>query len=84
MLINLFNTFCSSFYGSSLWDLHSPGFYSCLTAWNIGARKVLNIPHRTHTWMLGPLMDSTHIKSKFHIRDLKFVYNMKISEIKLS
>ena len=27
VLINLFNTFCCSFYGSSLWDLHSPGFH---------------------------------------------------------
>ena len=34
--------------------------------------------------MLGPLMDTIHIKSKFHIRDLKFVYNMKISENKLA
>ena len=41
VLINLFNTYCCSFNGSSLWHLHSSGFKSCLTAWNIGARKVL-------------------------------------------
>ena len=40
VLFNLFNSFCCSFYASSLWDLHSPGFYSCLTAWNIGAGRV--------------------------------------------
>ena len=46
--INLFNTYCCSFYGSSLWHLHSSGFKSCLTAWNIGARKVLNIPYSSY------------------------------------
>ena len=59
------------------------GFHSCLTAWTIGARKVLNILYTTHTWMLGPLMDTIH-KSKFYIRDLKFAYNIKISENKLA
>ena len=49
VLINLFNIYCCSFYGSSLWHLHSSDFKSCLTAWNIGARKVLNIPYRAHT-----------------------------------
>ena len=34
--------------------------------------------------MLGLFINSIHIKSKFHIRDLKFVYNMKISENKLT
>ena len=73
VLINLFNTYCCSFYGSSLWHLHSSGFKSCLIAWNIGARKVLNIPYRAHTWMLGPLMNSIHVKDKLYIRDLKFI-----------
>ena len=33
---------------------------------------------------IGPLIDTIHIKSKLHIRDLKFVYNMIISENKLA
>ena len=37
----LFNTFCCSFYGSSTWGLHSNGFNLCVTAWNIGVRKIL-------------------------------------------
>ena len=84
VLINLFNTYCCSFYiwieFVALAILHPSGFKSCLTAWNIGARKVLNIPYRAHTWMLGPLMNSIHVKDKLYIRDLKFIYNMKISD----
>ena len=67
-----------------LWHLHSSGLKSCRTAWNIGARKVLNIPYRAHTWMPGPLMNSIHVKDKLYIRDLKFTYNMKISDNKLA
>ena len=84
VLINLFNTYCCSFYGSSLWHLYSSGFKSCLIAWNIGTRKVLNIPYRAHTWMLGSLMNSIHVKDKLYIQDLKFIHNMKISDNKLA
>ena len=34
--------------------------------------------------MLGPLMNSIHVKDKLYIRDLKFIYNMKISGNKLA
>ena len=40
VLLNLFNTYCCSFYGSSIWRLHSNGFNSCVTAWNTGVRNV--------------------------------------------
>ena len=49
--------------------LHSNGFNSCLTAWNIGVRKILDLPYTTHTWMLGPLTNSVHMKYKLYIRD---------------
>ena len=34
--------------------------------------------------MLGPLMNSIHVKDKLYIRDLKCIYNMKISDNKLA
>ena len=34
--------------------------------------------------MLGPLMNSIHVKDKLYIRDLKFIYNMKIFDNKLA
>ena len=71
VLLNLFNTYCCSFYGSSTWGLHSNGFNSCVTAWNIGVRKILGLPYTTYTWMLGPMTNSVHMKYKLYIRDLK-------------
>ena len=73
VLLNLFNTYCCSFYGSSIWGLHSNGFNSCVTAWNIGVRKILGLPYTTHTWMLGPLTNSVHMKYILYIRDLKLL-----------
>ena len=32
--------------------------------------------------MIGPRMNSIHVKDKLCIRDLKFIYNMKISDNK--
>ena len=61
VLLNLFNTCCSSFYGSSTCGLHSNGFNLCVTAWNIGVRKILGLPYTTHIWMLGPLTNSVHM-----------------------
>ena len=37
----------------------------------------LNLPNTTHTWLLGPLLDSVHMTYKLYIRDLKFIYCMK-------
>ena len=52
VLLNLFNTYWCSFYGSPTWGLHSNGFNSCVTAWNIGVKKIIGLPYTTHTWML--------------------------------
>ena len=71
VLLNLFNTYCSSFYRSSTWGLHSNGFNSCVTNWNIGVRKIIGLPYTT--WMLGPLTNSVHMKYKLYIRDSKFL-----------
>ena len=67
ILINLFKT----------WRLNSAGFKSCTTAWNVGVRRLLNLPNTTHTWLLGHLLDSVHMTYKLYIRDLKCIYCMK-------
>ena len=40
-------------------------------------RRLLNLPNTTHTWLLGPLLDSVHMTYKLYIPDLKFIYCMK-------
>ena len=55
VLINLFKSYCCSFYGSHLWKFNSTGFDKCCKSWNIAVRKLLHIPFNTHVWILGPL-----------------------------
>ena len=46
--IRLFQTYCSSHYGSVLWQLNGRGFSSFCISWNKGVRRVLGIPYKTH------------------------------------
>ena len=59
--IRLFQTYCSSHYGSVLWQLNGRGFSSFCISWNKGVRRVLGIPYKTHTALLGPIIDSCHV-----------------------
>ena len=59
--LRLFQTYCSSHYGSVLWELNGKGFSSFCISWNKDVRRVLGIPHTTHTALLGPTIDSCHV-----------------------
>ena len=54
VLINLFKSYCCSFYGSHLWKFNSTGFDKYCKSWNIAVRKLLHIPFNTHVWLLVP------------------------------
>ena len=41
--------------------------------WNKAIRRILCLPTRTHTWMLGPLSDQLHISTQLYIRSVKFI-----------
>ena len=54
----MFNTYCSSFYGSVLWDLESPAIQDVCISWRKGLRRVWGLPFNTH-WDLLPVMCSS-------------------------
>ena len=64
--INLFKSYCCSFYGSPLWKFNSTGFEKCCKAWNIAVRK---FPLKTHTWILDPLIGQRHISTQLQFRN---------------
>ena len=49
---------------------------SVCTSWNKGVRRILNLPHDAHTWLLGPLWKQNHIKKQFIVRTLRFLFCM--------
>ena len=47
--VRLFNSFCSSFYGSPMWRMdEKPSIVHA--AWNIAVRRLLDLSRTTHTW----------------------------------
>ena len=74
-LINLFKSYCCSFYGSHLWKFNSTGFDKCCKSWNIAVRKLLHIPFYTHVWILGPLIKQNNLRVQLKFRNFQFLLN---------
>ena len=72
VLSTLFNSYCA-FYGSQNWRLGSICLNNVLIAWNKGVRCMLNLPRRTHTWMLGPLLEKYYLRYQFESRTIRFL-----------
>ena len=72
----LFNTYCSSFYGSQMWRLNCSGLQQVCTAWQIGVRRLLGLNPRAHRWTLGPLLNVLHIRAQLELRALIFIWKM--------
>ena len=75
ILINLFKSYCCSFYGSMLWKYNSEGFDKICKSWNIAIRILLRLPFNTHTRYLGPLIGQQHIRTQLYVRDCNFLWN---------
>ena len=79
-LRRLFSAYCCSFYGSQLWRIDSRDEKRVCTSWNKAVRRVLRLPLRSHTWLLGPLLDQPHLRSQLHLRSWGFVTSLACSE----
>ena len=76
VLVRLFKTYCCTFYGSQMWQVNSQYINSVCTTWNKGVRRILNLPHDAHTWLLGLLLKQNHINKHFIVRTLRFLFCM--------
>ena len=72
----LFQSYCTSFYGSELWALSSKGLEVCCIAWRKGGRRIFNMPYRTHFFLVGPLSGQRSIDEMLYRKSLKFVYSV--------
>ena len=75
VLINLFKSYCCSFYESHSWKFNSTGFDKCCKAWNIAIRKLLELPYNAHVSLLGPLVKQINIRKQFYVRNYRFLWN---------
>ena len=74
VLINLFKSYCCSFYSSHLWKFNSHGFDKICKSWNIAMRTLLQLPFNAHTWLLGPITEQNNIRTQLYIRNYRFLY----------
>jgi hypothetical protein len=70
----LFTAYCTSYYGSQMWNLSCKYLSRLYVQWNKVVRRLMHLPAQTHTWMLGPLHDSLHIRIQLEIRTLTFIW----------
>ena len=73
VFMKLMNIYCSSFYGSNLWDLYSKEVDRIFKSWNITVRNVFKIPFTTHRYLIEPLSACMHPKTMLTSRYVKFL-----------
>ena len=71
-MFKLINTYATSFYGSSAWDLTSNNADKLYKSWNVMVRNVLNLDKRTHKFLIEPISDQLHLKTMLMSRLVNF------------
>ena len=72
VMMKILNIYCSSFYGSNLWNLNSPEVTKIFSSWNVAVRNVFSLPRDTHRYLIETVSESCHPKVMFYNRYLKF------------
>ena len=72
----LFHQYCSSMYGSHLWDLTNKNVENMCIQWRNAHRRVLSVPGRTHCDLLPLIADNMPLEVKL---DCKYIVFFQIS-----
>ena len=62
-----------------LWDLFNNEAIMVENTWNVSMRLMLDIPRKTHRYLIEPLSDTTHIKTIIINRFLRFLEQIQKS-----
>ena len=79
VLVKLLKIYCTSFYGSSLWDIFSSDVDRLFKSWNVSIRNIFNVPYTTHRYFIEPLSDCPHPKTMLSSRFIKFTQSLASS-----
>jgi len=81
--MKLFKSYCSSFYGSELWDLNSKTVEDVCIAWRKGIRRIFNIPNNTHSFFIPIISDSLPLFDDLCKRSARFIVSCIFSHSSL-
>ena len=72
ILLSLFQTYCTSYYGCALWDLSKKGISGFAVAWRKCIKRVLKLDMRTRSVYLPLLIDDYEIREQILLRFSRF------------
>ena len=55
------------------WQIDSNDYKRICVTWNKSIRKILKLSYTTHTWILEPLLDQSHLHYQLQRRTLRFI-----------
>ena len=76
----LFNTYCTSYYGSSLWDLSGTAIHRFYCTWRKCIRRIWSIPYKSHCYILKYLYGGCDINIQLLSRFLNFYHSALLSD----
>ena len=76
---DLLYKYCSSFYGSVLWDLQSAEVLRICAAWRNALRRVWHLPFAAHSLIVSAVAGREPLFDELCIRTLSFVFNCRNS-----
>ncbi len=72
---SLFETFCTSFYGSVLWPMNHNSLNRLYVLWRKIIRRIWSLPLRTHCNLLPDISQLVPIRTQLLVRYCKFYWN---------
>ena len=72
----LLQTYCSAWYGSQTWPLHSAAVGRFNTEWNKAVRRTLRLPYKTRTRLLPHLVGNDNFVTQIEKRWLRLFHSM--------
>ena len=76
VFVKLLKVYCTSFYGSNLWNIYSDDVDRLYKSWNVTIRNVFNIPNTTHRYLIEPVSGCPHPKTMLTSRFVKFTQSL--------
>ena len=66
-ILSAMKVYCSSFYGSMLWDLGGDGASKVFNAWNTGVKLTWGVPRATRSYLVQTVLDGGFTSAKVDI-----------------
>ena len=79
ILTKLLKSYCFSFYGCELWDLHNVNIDALCKSWRQAVRR-LNLPYNCHVAILEVLSECLPLFDVFYKRSLNFINRCLVSD----